>query len=165
MPRRVVIADTGPLHYLVLIGCSDILAQLFEKVLIPTMVRDELAHNEAPEIVRAWMESPPRWLEVQVAPSIDDASLEALDDGERAAIALAMMVKAELILMDDRGGVAIARSKGFAVTGTLGVLDLAARRKLVNLEEAFARLKATNFRYPPQILDALLVEADKERKK
>jgi hypothetical protein len=35
MPGRVVIADAGPLHYLVLIGCSDILPTLFETVFIP----------------------------------------------------------------------------------------------------------------------------------
>lgn len=147
-----------------LIGCSDILPALFEKVLVPTLVRNELAHSEAPEIVRVWIENPPHWLEVRVAPAIDDASLQPLDDGERAAIALAVALKADLILMDDRAGVAVARSKGFAVTGTLGLLDLAARRKLVKLDEVFARLKATNFRYSPEIMDALLVEADEERK-
>jgi predicted nucleic acid-binding protein len=164
MPGRVVIADAGPLHYLVLIGCSDILPALFEKVLVPTLVRNELAHREAPEIVRVWMENPPGWLEVRVAPASDDPSLQALDNGERAAIALAVMFKADLILMDDRVGVAVARAKGFAVTGTLGLLDLAARRQLLKLDEALARLKATNFRYPPEIMDALLVQAAKERK-
>ncbi len=101
---------------------------------------------------------------MRVSPAIDDPSLQALDDGERAAIALALALKADLILMDDRAGVAVARSKGFAVTGTLGLLDLAARRKLLKLDEAFARLKATNFRYPPEIMDALLVDVVEERK-
>jgi predicted nucleic acid-binding protein len=52
MPGRVVVADAGPLHYLVLIGHSEILPALFEKVFVPTLVRDELAHSEAPEQVR-----------------------------------------------------------------------------------------------------------------
>jgi predicted nucleic acid-binding protein len=47
--------------------------------------------------------------------------------------------------MDDRDGVAAARSKGFAVTGTLGILDLAARCDLIRLDEALERLKATSF--------------------
>lgn len=47
--------------------------------------------------------------------------------------------------MDDRAGVAEARSLGFAVTGTPGVLDRAARRGLLDLAAAFAALKATNF--------------------
>jgi predicted nucleic acid-binding protein len=60
--------------------------------------------------------------------------------------------------MDDRAGVAIAQRHGLAVTGTLGVLDLAAGRGLIDLASSFERLKATNFRYPPELLDALLAQ-------
>jgi predicted nucleic acid-binding protein len=42
------------------------------------------------------------------------------------------------------------------VTGTLGVLGLAARRGLVDLADSFARLKRTNFRYRQKIMDELL---------
>lgn len=76
-----------------------------------------------------------------------DADSQMLDAGEKAALALAAMLGADLVLMDDRGGVAVARRKGLAVTGTLGILDLAARLGLLDLGEAFARLQATNFRY------------------
>ena len=85
-----------------------------------------------------------------------DAALVALDDGERAAIALASAMHANLLLMDDRLGVATARLRGFAVTGTLGLLDRAARRGLVDLAAAFAALKATNFHTRQELLDALL---------
>ncbi|MGB8843807.1 MAG: DUF3368 domain-containing protein [Aliidongia sp.] len=87
-----------------------------------------------------------------------DPMLRALDDGEAAATALAHHVRADVILMDDRAGVAIARQQGFAVTGTLGVLDRAARDRLIDLAAAFDRLKATSFRYRPEMLDALLEE-------
>jgi predicted nucleic acid-binding protein len=60
--------------------------------------------------------------------------------------------------MDDRAGVAAAYRRGLAVTGTLGVLDLAARRGLLDIATVVARLKATNFRYPPEIIEALLAE-------
>jgi predicted nucleic acid-binding protein len=50
----------------------------------------------------------------------------------------------------------VALGKGFEVTGTLGVLRLAARRGLVDLADSFARLKRTNFRYPQHIMDELL---------
>ncbi len=57
----------------------------------------------------------------------DDPSLAALDEGEKAAIALGLSLSADLVLIDERRGAAAARGKGFEVTGTLGVLDLAAR--------------------------------------
>ena len=154
----VIVADTGPLHYLVLIGESGILPQLFTKILIPDAVRDELLHPEAPSVVRDWAANPPDWLEIDPSPpeGHDDPELQRLDRGERAALALAETVRADLLLMDDREGVAAARKRGFAVTGTLGVLDLAARRGMIDLLAAVARLRATNFRYRPEILDALL---------
>ena len=60
--------------------------------------------------------------------------------------------------MDDRAGVTVALAKGLAVLGTISVLDRAARRGLVELEVVFTRLRATNFRYPAALLDALLEE-------
>jgi predicted nucleic acid-binding protein len=78
--------------------------------------------------------------------------------GERAALALARAIHADLILMDDRAGVVTARNLRLAVIGTLGVLDLAAHHGLLDLGEAFARLTATNFRYRPEIMEALLTQ-------
>lgn len=79
-----------------------------------------------------------------------------LDPGEIAAIGLAIELRADLLLMDDREAVLAARREGFAVTGTLGVLSLAAEKNLINLADAFERLKRTNFRYRQEILEGLL---------
>jgi predicted nucleic acid-binding protein len=78
------------------------------------------------------------------------------DSGERAAIALAERLTANLLLIDERRGVRVAMSKGFDVTGTLGILDRAARRGLIDLADCVQRLKGTNFRYSPEILSRLL---------
>jgi predicted nucleic acid-binding protein len=86
----------------------------------------------------------------------DDPSLGALDDGEKSAISLGLSVSADLILIDDRRGAAAARDKGLEVTGTLGILDLAARRGMIDFASALARLRATNFRRREELLDALL---------
>jgi predicted nucleic acid-binding protein len=155
MPR--VVADTGPLHYLVLTGDIELLPKPFERVLVPQVVRDELANAEAAQAVRDWIAHAPDWLEVRQADlGDDDVTVVKLDEGESAAIALALAIKAELVLMDDREGVGIARRRGLAVTGTLGVLDLAARYGLIDLATAFERLKTTTFYYRQGMLDALL---------
>jgi predicted nucleic acid-binding protein len=165
MPTRLVVADTGPLNYLILIEAIEVLPRLFEQVLVPAAVYDELAHADAPAPVRVFIVQKPAWLEVRPNPDRgdDDATDSILDEGERAAIALATKIDADLILMDDRVGVAIAHRHGLSVTGTLGVLDLAARRGLVDLASAFAKLRATNFRYPPEIMDALLEQHRDEK--
>ena len=154
---QLVIADTGPVNYLILIGHIDILPALFEKIILPSVVRDEL--TAAPALVRTWIASPPPWVEVRTVTDFSrDTSLSNLDAGEENAIALALELHADLILMDDREGVAAARSRGLTATGTLGVLGLAAQQGLLNLADAFSRIKLTNFRYRQDIMDALLAE-------
>jgi len=46
---RLVVADTSPLNYLVLIGQVEILPALFERIFVPQTVQNELRENEAPE--------------------------------------------------------------------------------------------------------------------
>jgi predicted nucleic acid-binding protein len=155
---RLIVADAGPIHYLVLIGQINLLAQLFEKVFMPSIVRDELSHKKAPAAVRDWMNHPPAWLEILpvTLSDSDDPLFQPLDSGERAALLLATSLKADLVLMDDREGVVVARKKGFAVTGTIGLLDLAAQRGMIQLAHAFKLLQGTNFRYPQEVIDILL---------
>jgi predicted nucleic acid-binding protein len=153
---RLVVADTSPIRYLVQIDQIDLLPRLFERVLVPSVVADELRHPSAPPAVQAWINLPPGWAEVLPTPAIDDPMLATLDAGEGAAIALGLSLHADLILIDERKGAAAALSRGFQVVGTLGVLDLAAELGVVDLGDALARLKRTNFRYRQELLDALL---------
>ena len=125
---RLVIADTSPINYLLLIGHIDILHKLFERVIVPEIVRDELKHPKAPAVVRNWIASPPEWVETRNAKvEIHDPVLESLDAGEEAAITLALEGHADLLLMYDEEGVAVARGTGLEVTGTLGILVRALR--------------------------------------
>jgi predicted nucleic acid-binding protein len=158
---RIVVADTTPIYYLVLIGHAEILPALFEKVSIPLVVRDEMTRPLTPAVVREWIQSPPAWLELH--PTVNhrpfDKALEKLDDGEREALVLAESLRADLLLLDDRQGMQVAREKGFRTIGTLRVLHLAALRGLLNLSDAFDRIKNTNFRYRREIMDHLLNES------
>jgi predicted nucleic acid-binding protein len=115
--------------------------------------------------VRDWIAKLPAWVEVREAPfsQAEDASLKGIDAGEKAAIQLAVSLNADLLLMDDRKGVHAAQRKGLRVTGTLGVLDLAAHRGLADFAEAVEQLRRTNFRVPEALLDALL-EKHKEKR-
>jgi predicted nucleic acid-binding protein len=155
---RLIIADTGPINYVVLIGNIDLLPVLFEKVIRPSAVQAELIDPDAPPSVRDWIADPPAWLDVQETPSrhFGQPPVDGLDEGETAAIALAIALDADLLLMDDRRGVIVARGKGLRVTGTLGILDLAAQRGLVNFAQAVNRLRRTTFRFPEALLDSLM---------
>jgi predicted nucleic acid-binding protein len=87
---RLVVADTGPLNYLVLIEAIELLPNLFEKVFAPEAVRAELLDQDAPAVVRAWAAQPPGRFDVRsVSSATDDPAWRKLDIGEREALALA----------------------------------------------------------------------------
>jgi predicted nucleic acid-binding protein len=159
-----IVADTTPLNYPVLIQAAGILPDLYATVLIPSVVNAELAHRNAPGAVRAWIATPPSWLEVSDAKQPVDSGLAHLDAGEREAILLASDLQTVVLLMDERDGVSAARERGLKVIGTLGVLDLAAQRGLLDLPAMFDRLRKTSFRTPQRLM-ATMLEQDAERKR
>jgi predicted nucleic acid-binding protein len=152
----LVVADTGPIRYLVEIGHVGILPQLFERIFIPSLVCDELRHPSAPAPVREWVNASPPWLEALPVTVSDDPALRPLDDGEKSALTLGMALGANLILIDDRKGAAVALQKGFQITGTLGLLTRSAQRGLLDLADALERLKRTNFYYRQELFDDIL---------
>jgi len=59
---------------------------------------------------------------------------------------LAISLRADLLPRDDRKGVIVGRSKRLRVTGTLGVLDIAAERGLVDFAQVINRPRRTTLR-------------------
>ena len=147
----IVVSDTSPLNYLVLIDLQHILPELFERILIPAAVRDELQSAGAPEAIERFMAAAPAWLETRQVSEVDP-KLQHLGRGEREAITLAASLSAASVLIDEKEGRLVARERGLVVSGTLGVLDLAARQGLVNLSEALRRLEGTTFRVSPRLI-------------
>ena len=157
---QLVIADTGPINYLILIGHVDLLPHMFERVAIPKAVQAELSTSRAPLPVQQWITTPPVWLGIHDTTGLPLVS--GLDDGETAAIALAEFLHADLLLMDERDGSRVAHSRGLRVTGTLGLLDLAAEHGLVDFSQAIKNLENTNFHRPESLLQVLLKKHGKD---
>jgi predicted nucleic acid-binding protein len=157
----IVVSDTSPLNYLILLGHTGILPVLFGRVLIPPGVATELAHPGAPGTVRGWIERPPPWLEV-TAPMVVDPKIR-LGRGEREAICLAMERKADYLLVDDSPARQAATERGLVITGTLGVLEAAAGRGLIELPTVIGRLRRTGFQITEQLLQAALARDARRR--
>ena len=160
---QLVIADTSPINYLILIGRIGLLPRLFERVALPSAVERELADLDAPLDVRNWIANPPSWLELHPTLEFGNDPVEGLDEGESAAIALAEFLHADLLLIDERAGFRAAKKRGLCVTGTLGVLDLAAERGLIDFAEAIHRLENTSFWLPTSLLETLRAKHNKAR--
>jgi predicted nucleic acid-binding protein len=86
-----------------------------------------------------------------------------LDAGELEAICLAQEIKAAAVLMDDRAGRNAAIHCGLAVIGTIGLLEQASARGLLDLPQVMERLRQTNARLDPDLIRGAL-ERDKARK-
>jgi predicted nucleic acid-binding protein len=152
----IVIADTGPVNYLILIGAIEVLPSLYQRVLIPPSVLQELKRSRAPELVRTWISQPPAWLEMCAPTKSPDAELAHLDAGERDAILLAEELRADQIIIDEIRGRREAKRRQLPFTGTLGVLAAAAGSGLLDLRSAVDRLRQTNFHISQEILDRLI---------
>ncbi|MGC1781203.1 MAG: DUF3368 domain-containing protein [Acidobacteriaceae bacterium] len=152
----IVVADTSPINYLVLLGHIEILPKIYGEVLVPQAVYDELQDSDAPAEVRAWLSAPPAWLRISNITYQPDPLLDLLDRGEQDAILLAESVKADRLIIDDLDGRREAANRKLPVIGTLGVLAEAARRNLLDLSQALAALQATNFHAAPDLIRALL---------
>jgi predicted nucleic acid-binding protein len=82
----IVIADTTPLNYLILIGHSGVLSKLYGRVLIPQAVYRELQQDRTPTVVRAQIAAQPSWLEIRTVGFELDSTLTGLDPGEQETI-------------------------------------------------------------------------------
>lgn len=138
----LIVADTGPINYLIQIDCIELLAKLAEKTVLPASVVAELLHPGAPEAVRMWMAAPPSWVEARVPmQSVEEPDLSATD---REAIALAAELEASVLLMDDQHARRCATRHGVTTMGTVGLLEVAAARHLIELSATLQKLRETS---------------------
>lgn len=120
----IVVSDTTAVSNLLAVGRADLLPKLFGRVLVPPAVFAELL---------AWHDALPGWLEV-VAVSDRQRVLRygaAVHPGEAEAIALALEVGAEWVILDDSDGRRLAKAEGAPVLGLMGALLLAKKRGII----------------------------------
>ncbi len=149
----IVVSDTSPINYLVLIDEIELLPKLFGQVIIPSAVVTELQNPGTPASVRDWINSPPKWLKTRKSVTIDQNI--ALGAGERETISLAKEINADLVLLDDRKARRIALDRGLKVTGTLNLLKSSSQRGWGELKETLQKLEHTNFRVSSELLSDL----------
>jgi predicted nucleic acid-binding protein len=159
---NLVVSDSGPIHYLVLCEVIEVLPKLYDRLVIPSAVVQELTHAHAPPTVSQWIRAMPQWASVQSPSQIDPSSRLGL--GEREAIALALELKATQLLVDDRVARLVADQRGILTAGTTGILEQAAASGLLNLPQVMQKLLNTNFRIDAEVVREVL-NRDADRRK
>jgi predicted nucleic acid-binding protein len=117
----IIISNTSPINYLILIEQINLLPELFQQIIIPQAVYTELSDRFAPPTVQAWIANQPGWLKIQPISQSVDAIANLLDPGETEAILLAQELNADLLILDDMKARRIAQDRGLAITGILGI--------------------------------------------
>jgi uncharacterized protein len=149
----IAVADSSPLILLAKIGQLDILEQLFGEIFIPTQVLAEVTHGGgglggAREVVgAAWVKvlelAAPIERNEAVGSGLGGSGLGGLGLGESQAIALALQMKADLILLDDMRARKAAMRVGLTPIGSVGMLKAAYLKGWIpDLRQAYLELLA-----------------------
>jgi len=128
----IVVSDTSPLINLATVNSLNLLHELYSQIVIPQAVYNEIViHGEGQagsEEIKSL-----DWIEVrQVVNNPMVRALEAdLDIGEAEAIVLAVEMKADLLLIDERKGRTVAERLEINHIGLLGILVQAKHNGLI----------------------------------
>ena len=134
----IIVSDTSIIANLLVIQRLDILRAVFFEVLIPPAVNAEVMALEGIGTDLSKYKSAD-WIKV-VSPKneLKVATLrEVLDEGESQAIALALEIHCELLLIDERLGTKVAKNEGLSTLGLIGLLILAKKRNLISAVKPF----------------------------
>ncbi len=128
----IVVSDTSPINNLAAINHLHLLHQLYGTVLIPEAVYRELADPNFP-VAGANEVQTLDWIQSRAITdrTIVEVLSNELDIGEAEAIALAVEVQADRVLIDERRGRLIANRLNLQYTGILGVLVEAKSQGLI----------------------------------
>ena len=146
-----VVADASPLIAFQQIGQLSLLQALFTTLLVPPAVAREIAPSVPPQpwIVERQPAQP-------LAPQVLQASL---GPGESEAISLALELRADRFIVDEKAARHLAQALGLNVVGTLGVLLAAKRKGLIPAVRPLVEaLLEKNFWISPQLVERALSE-------
>ncbi|WP_461834793.1 hypothetical protein [Desulfothermus sp.] len=137
-----VVVNSTPLIALSLVNKLSILKELFDEVIIPCSVFEEITIFGKGKVGSKEVKAAD-WLtilspqEKEIIPSF----LLGLDKGELDVILLAKEIDADMVLIDEKAGRKVAKAIKVKVKGTLGLLLMAYHKCIINKTEAENILK------------------------
>jgi uncharacterized protein len=149
-----VVADTSPLIALHQIGQLQLLERLFGEVLVPPAVAREAAPS---------LPEPPAWIRTvtPTQPIGSEVLRASLGPGESEALSLALELRADIVILDDRQARRLASGLGLHVAGTGGILLRAKRAGFIPaVRPLVEQLLAFDFHLSQTIRNEILAAAD-----
>ena len=128
----IIVSDTSPINNLAAIKHLHLLHELYGTILIPEAVYQELTDPNFP-VAGATEVQTLDWIQTRAVSDriLVKALSNELDVGEAEAIALALEIQADRVLIDERRGRLIASRLNLRYTGILGILVEAKSQSLI----------------------------------
>lgn len=158
----IVIADTTPIITLMKLQRLDLLEKLFDTVIVPNAVYEELVSNSNYQTEAQMVVECPflKRLEVSDRQSIKILrEVVGLDAGESEAIALAEEKHADLLIIDERKGRRVAKQMELKIIGTIGILLQAFDCEILSKTEILSyaeNLKNSSIRISDTLFELIL---------
>ncbi len=158
----IVVSDTSALSNLALVNHLWLLESIYQTVIIPDVVASELATASNPTISSILQLD---WIQTQSLSNLQLANQlqqdRGLDAGEASAIALALELQADDLLIDERLGRQQALQLGLSIIGILGILLVAKQRNLIPQVQPIMDdlINQAGFRVSPLLYQRILVLA------
>lgn len=130
--QKVIVSDTSCIGYLIQINLLNLLQIIYGEIIIPDAVNEEIlqlknrGHNLSEFKNANWIK---RYRANNLS-NVDDYKY-VLDKGELEAISIAIELKADLLIIDERLGRVVATNMGFDITGLVGILVIAKNKNLI----------------------------------
>jgi len=160
----IIVSDTSPITNLAAVQTLDLLQFLYGSIIIPVAVYNELTQADIKKAVPgatevqtySWIQTRP----VQNLQKVNEILVanSNIHLGEAEAIVLALELKADLLLMDERRGRTLAMNYQLKVTGLLGVLLQAKKQgKIIAVKPLLEQLiNDAEFRINDQLYEQVL---------
>ena len=143
----IVVSDTSCISNLLLINHLELLQKVYSKIYIPNAVYKEILKLEIQGFDLSDFKSK-EWIIIEnnFTRNISLSPPKFIDAGEAEAIDLAIYLKADRILIDERKGTAFANHLGLTTIGLLGILIIAKQNKLIpSVKELIDKLIKNKF--------------------
>lgn len=160
----IVVADAGPLIGMARTGHLSLLQQLYNSIVIPPRVFEELMISSGKPGAKVVSEAlNAGWIEIADLKRASDSAILRLliDAGEAESIQLALEQNARLLIIDDRKGRKTAKSHGIQVIGTGGILISAKKAGLLGkVAPILDELAGVGYRLSPELCERIIELAD-----
>ncbi len=157
MTNHTIVCDSSPLIALAIIDQLELLPNLYQRVMVPPMVWDEVTVHCA-GLPGALAVSQLGWLEIKATtPELLQPLTILVDRGEAQVIALALGMHGSTVLLDDAQARRVAERFGVIRIGTLGILRLAKKTGLIGtIKPYIIQLQDNGIYIRKNLIDAVL---------